>query len=103
MGAHKSTSTTAVDIAYGRAPLAAYDRILAAVARWNVIEAAGENRTARDLIKDAERNERRGQTWRASEARGKAAAHAANAVRHRLNAAECETVLAEMGVEREAA
>lgn len=87
------TQPAGIDIAYGRAPLAPEADRLRATARWNRNKAAGAN-------KAAEYEDRRAREARNDFTAGKHRAAAADlridAVRCRLNAAECDTVRAEL-------
>ena len=71
---------TAVDIAYGRAPMAPLGERLHAAADWN-------QRAAEAADKSAAAHRRRARITLAAE-------RAADAARHRLNVVECHTTLA---------
>ena len=72
---------TAVDIAYGRAPMAPLGERLSAAADWNL-------RAADAADKSAAAHRRRAHV-------NLAAQRAADAARHRMNVVECRTALAE--------
>lgn len=72
---------TAVDIAYGRAPMAPLGERLRAVADWNLRAAEAADKSAAAHLRRAHVN--------------LAAQRFAAAARHRMNVVECRTALAE--------
>lgn len=91
-------TTRSSDIAYGRAPIAPLHEVLRATARWNTAKAAS---TASAAEHEDRRAAGASKPYIAGKHRNVAAELRADGVRYRLNAAECDTVRAEMLVQGE--